>query len=74
LEEFDFGFTNIPLNLINYPLLSKSVGEKDEITSSTANELIWELLALPTITNRKVDFDFANNTQGCIVNVPTHTF
>jgi hypothetical protein len=73
MEEFEFGFTNTPINQSKHPLISKSVGEKDEITRGMVNVLIWELLALPSITNRKVAFDFVYNTQGCLVNVPTHT-
>jgi hypothetical protein len=37
------------------------------------NALIWELLALSSVTNGKVVFEFFNNTQGCLANVPMHT-
>jgi hypothetical protein len=71
-EQFDCGFTNSPLNQSKHPLLFKIVWEKDEITSGTVNASIWELPVLLSVMNRKVAFEFVNNTQGCLVNAPTH--
>jgi hypothetical protein len=72
-KSFDFGFTSTPINLSQHPLLSKLVGEKDEIESGTVNALIWELFSLPSVKDRKHEFKFSNNTQGCLINVSTHT-
>jgi hypothetical protein len=72
-KSFGFGFTSTPINHSKHPLLSKLVGEKDEIESGTVNALIWELISLPNVNERKLTFKCANNTQGCLINVPTRT-
>jgi hypothetical protein len=72
-KSFDFVFNSTTINLSQHPLLSKLVGEKDTIESGTVNALIWELFSLPCVKDRKLEFKFSNNTQGCLINVPTHT-
>jgi hypothetical protein len=71
-EPFDFGYTYTPINLKDHPVLSKLTGGKDTVDSGTVNALIWELLSLPQTNNRATAFEFANETKGCMVNVPSH--
>jgi hypothetical protein len=72
-NSFDFGFTSTPINISTHPLLSKLVGEKDEIESGTVKALIWELLSLPNVNNGKLEFKFSKNTQGLLINAPAYT-
>jgi hypothetical protein len=71
-QPFDCGYTPSPSNLKDHPLLSKLTGAKDTVESGTVNALIWELLSLPQTNNRATNFEFANETKGCMVNVPSH--
>jgi hypothetical protein len=68
VEQFDFGFSKIPINQTKHPLLSKRIDESD-----AGNALLWELPSLPTLMNRNAKFDFLHNTKGCLINVPMHT-
>jgi hypothetical protein len=47
-------------------------GDKESIDSGRINALIWELLPLPMGKDRVVQFDFANESKGCLVNFSSH--
>jgi hypothetical protein len=66
-------FTTTTINLSKHPLLSKLIDEKDHTNSGTISALIRELMALLNVVDRKLEFKFANNTQGCLINVLTYT-
>jgi hypothetical protein len=64
MGKFDFGFSKTPINQTKHPLISKLLIDKsDDIESGAVHALIWELLSLPTVTHRNVQFDFVNNTK-----------
>jgi hypothetical protein len=69
---FDFGYSHTPISPDKFPLLYKIASDKESIDSGRINALIWELLALPMGKDQGVQFDFANESKGCHVDVPSH--
>jgi hypothetical protein len=69
---FNFSYSHTTISPDKFPLLYNFFGDKESIDSGRINALIWELLALPMGKDRGVQFDFANESKGCLVNVPSH--
>jgi hypothetical protein len=69
MKSFDFGFTSPPINHNRY---LSWLARKNETDSGKVKVLIWELLSLPNVNDRNLEFKFAKNTQRCLINVPMH--